>query len=141
MIKQKSAGAVVFRRDGKDIKYLVLHYEAGHWDFVKGKVEKGEEEKQTVLRELKEETGIGKADFIPDFRKEINYYFKKEGETVFKTAAFYLLETKEEKVKLSFEHVGYRWVGLDTALKTLTFDNAKEIVKEAEDFIKNLEID
>ncbi|MBW3011656.1 NUDIX domain-containing protein [Candidatus Woesearchaeota archaeon] len=138
MIKEKSAGAIVFRKDD-EIKYLILHYGAGHWEFVKGHIEKDEEEEQTVIRELGEETGIKKAEFVPEFRKEINYYYKKKtGETVFKTVVFFLLESKESKVTLSKEHIGYRWVGIDTALKTLTFDNSKQVIAEADKFIKNL---
>ncbi|MBW3017147.1 NUDIX domain-containing protein [Candidatus Woesearchaeota archaeon] len=138
MIKEKSAGAIVFRKDDER-KYLILHYGAGHWEFVKGHIEKDEEEEQTVIRELGEETGIKKAEFVPEFRKEINYYNKKKtGETVFKTVVFFLLESKESKVTLSKEHIGYRWVGIDTALKTLTFDNSKQVIAEADKFIKNL---
>ena len=44
MLTEKSCGAVIFRMEGKIRKYLLLHYESGHWDFVKGNVEKGEEE-------------------------------------------------------------------------------------------------
>ncbi len=139
MIKETSAGAIVFRKEGKEIKYLILHYGAGHWDLVKGHVEQGEEEKQTVMRELKEETGITAAEFMLDFKKDLSYYFKKDGKTVFKTVVFYLLETKEKDVKLSSEHIGYKWANLGTALNTLTFENAKEIVQKAEKFIGLLE--
>ena len=37
-LHEKSCGAVVFKRDG-EVQYLLLHYEAGHWDYVKGQVE------------------------------------------------------------------------------------------------------
>jgi len=33
MKKEKSAGAIVFKKD-KEIEYLLLNYEAGHWDFL-----------------------------------------------------------------------------------------------------------
>lgn len=138
MATEKSAGAIVFRRIGKEIKYLILHYGAGHWEFVKGHIEKGEKEEQTVLRELREETGITNAEFVPDFRKEISYYFKDKGQTVYKTVVFYLLETIEENVTLSDEHIGHKWANLSAALKTLTFDNSKQIIQQADDFLKKL---
>ena len=70
MAQEKSCGAVVFKRqkDGTS-KYLVLHYGAGHWDFPKGKQEKNENEEQTALREIKEETGIDEIDFWTALRK------------------------------------------------------------------------
>ena len=75
---EKSCGAVVFKRDG-EVEYLLLHYEAGHWDYVKGQVEQDESEKDTVTRELKEETGITDARFIEGFREEISYFYRRRG--------------------------------------------------------------
>ena len=134
MPKETSAGAVVFRKD-KKIKYLLLYYEEGHWDFPKGNIEKGEEEKETVKREIKEETGISKISFIVGFKEKIQYFYKLRGETVFKQVFFYLVEAKESKVKLSYEHIGYKWLNYDKALKQLTFKNAKEILKKANSFL------
>ena len=57
MKREKSAGAIVFRKE-KEPVYLLLHYEAKHWDFPKGHVEKNETDEQTVRREIQEETGI-----------------------------------------------------------------------------------
>ena len=80
---EKSCGAVVFKRNG-EVQYLLLHYEAGHWDYVKGQVEPNESEKDTVVRELEEETGITNARFVEDFREEISYFYRREGKTVYK---------------------------------------------------------
>lgn len=135
MPKEKSAGAVVFRED-EGIKYLLLHYAGGHWEFVKGHIEKGEEEKQTVMRELEEETAITKADFIDGFKEEIKYFFRRKDATVFKQVVFYLLKSEQKKVELSFEHIGYKWLDLRSALKILTFPNSKKVLKKADDFIK-----
>ncbi|GAI42981.1 unnamed protein product, partial [marine sediment metagenome] len=44
---EKSAGAVIFSRSDKKIEYLLLHYQAGHWDFPKGNIEKGEKLEET----------------------------------------------------------------------------------------------
>ena len=60
MIEEISAGVVIFRRENSRILFLLLHYPSGHWDFVKGKIEKGETFHQTAIRETKEETGITK---------------------------------------------------------------------------------
>ena len=42
MIEETSAGIVLFRREESKILFLLLHYPSGHWDFVKGKIEKNE---------------------------------------------------------------------------------------------------
>ena len=58
MSKEISAGAVVYFKNKDTIEYLLLHYKSGHWDFPKGHIEEGEEHKDTVEREIEEETSI-----------------------------------------------------------------------------------
>ncbi len=78
---ERSAGAVVFRKEKGNISYLLLHYQAGHWDFPKGNIERGEKMEETVKREIKEETGIEDIEFIPGFKETIKYsYFRPKGE-------------------------------------------------------------
>jgi 8-oxo-dGTP pyrophosphatase MutT (NUDIX family) len=132
---EKSCGAVVFKRDG-EVEYLLLHYEAGHWDYVKGQVEQDESEKDTVTRELKEETGITDARFIDGFREEISYFYRRRGRTVHKEVIFFLIETKDSNVKLSYEHVGYEWLNYEKAMAKLTFANAKKVLAKAHDFLE-----
>jgi len=136
MLREKSCGAVVFVKKDDDIKYLLLNYAAGHWDFVKGNVEPNESEKQTVARELQEETGITGAQFIDDFREAITYYYRRQGLTIHKEVVFFLMEAFTDKVELSFEHVGYVWLGYQHALEKLTFKNSKDVLLKAHDFLK-----
>ncbi|XOB42708.1 MAG: bis(5'-nucleosyl)-tetraphosphatase [Candidatus Nealsonbacteria bacterium] len=132
---EKSAGAVIFRKDKNNIYYLVLHYELGHWDFVKGKIERNEDLKQTITRETKEETGIDDLRFIENLEEKIEYFFKKQGRTIFKTVIFFLAETRTKEIKLSYEHIGFKWLPYDKALEQLTFENAKKVLKKVNDLI------
>jgi len=138
MTRETSVGAVVFRGDGNR-KYLLLHYEAGHWDFPKGNVEKGETPENTALREIREETGIEDIAFIPGFDERIRYFYKREKKTIAKEVEFLLAETKSERVKLSSEHTGYEWLGYGEANERITFRNSKDILKKAESFLAKLE--
>ena len=135
MKNERSAGAVVFRKD-KEIMYLLLHYEAKHWDFPKGNVEKGETDIETVKREIEEETGIKDVRIAPKFKEKMQYYFKFKDELINKTVVFYLARTETEHIKLSFEHIDSKWLAYDDAMDKLTFKNAKEILKKANKFIK-----
>jgi len=135
MPREKSCGAVVFRKNG-EVEYLLLHYEAGHWDFVKGKVEPNESEKDTVIRELEEETGLTNTKFVGDFREEINYFFRRGSKKINKEVAYFLIQAKNGKVELSYEHVGYDWLSYEKAMKKLTFKNAKAVLKKALIFLK-----
>lgn len=146
---EKSVGAVIFREENGIKKYLLLHYESGHWDFPKGHVEEGESETETLDREVREETGISDTGIIPDFKKQVKYFYQAKGNElkerekdgrpikVIKRVIYYIAETKTEEVKISFEHIGYEWLDYENALKRITFKNSKEVLKEANDFLVN----
>ena len=136
MLREKSCGAVVFLKKDNETKFLLLNYAAGHWDFVKGNVEPKEAEKQTVTRELQEETGITDAKFIDGFREPIGYFYRRQGLTVHKEVVFFIMETKTEQVQISFEHVGFIWLDYKHAMEKLTFKNARDVLQKAHDFLK-----
>ena len=118
-----------------EVKYFLLHYQAGHWDFVKGNVEPNESEKDTVIRELQEETSIVDAHFVDGFREKIEYFYRRQGATKHKQVVFFIIETHTEAVKLSFEHVGYTWLNYQGAMEKLTFKNAKIVLKKARELL------
>lgn len=134
METESSAGTIVFR--GSPPQFLLLKYEAGHWDFPKGKIQEGETPKQAALRELQEETGIQDGNLMPGFKDTIHYFYRREGKTISKTVVFFLAETKTSAVKISFEHIDFIWLPYEDALKKLTFDNAKQQLKNAYEFLR-----
>jgi len=132
MIEETSAGIVLFRREESKIVFLLLHYPSGHWDFVKGKMEKGEDIHQTAIRETKEETGITDIVFIENFEEWIEYNFQYQGELVHKKVVFFLAETKTKEVKISHEHLNFTWMDYATSMEKTTFDNAKTVLTKAQ---------
>ncbi len=146
MPRETSSGAVIFRKENNKIYYLLLRYEAGHWGFPKGHIEKGESEEETMKREVEEETGIKDIKIISGFKEHIKYVFRNIYELkekhkkskdlwVFKVVTFYLAETKTKEVKISFEHTDFKWLTCKEAIKQLSFKNAKEILKKADQFL------
>ena len=150
MPREKSAGAIIFRKENGVIYYLLLNYvpaekgKKGQWGFAKGHVEQGESEEETARREIAEETGIKDLKLISGFKEKEKYFFRKvyglEGEArkkapwVFKLVVFFLAETKIIDVKISHEHTGFVWLPFDEAVKKTTFKNSKKLLKEANDF-------
>jgi bis(5'-nucleosidyl)-tetraphosphatase len=136
MLNEKSCGAVVYSKTSV-INYLLLQYEAGHWDFVKGNVEHGENEKETAIRELSEETGITDGQFIEGFRESIAYFYKRQGSTIRKEVVFFLMETNTSSIELSYEHIGFEWLTYEQAMVRLTFKNARDVLFKAQNFLNN----
>ena len=132
MIEETSAGIVLFRKEGSKILFLLLHYPSGHWDFVKGKMEKGESTHETAIREAKEETGITDITFLENFEEWIKYDFQYQGEFVHKKVVFFLAETKTKEVMISHEHLDYTWMDYNTSMEKTTFDNAKTVLTRAQ---------
>jgi bis(5'-nucleosidyl)-tetraphosphatase len=150
-MREKSAGAIIFRRESGNIYYLLLHYtpaepgKRGHWGFAKGHVEKDETEEQTARREIAEETGIKDLKILSGFKETEKYFFRKvyglKGEArkkapwVFKLVIFFVAETPVKEIKISAEHIGSVWLPFDEAIKKITFKNSKKLLTKANEFI------
>lgn len=138
---EKSAGAIIFRKEGENLFFLLLHYPRAmrrpkpYWDFPKGHIEKGEKIEDTARRETYEETGLKDIEIISGFKETIKYFFRWEDKNILKFVAFYLAKTTEKEVKISSEHIGYEWLPFEKALEQLTYKNAKGILKKANDFL------
>ena len=143
---ERSAGAVIFRDTKKGRAYLLLHHKdednkrvhkltAGHWDFPKGHIEKGEKTEDTVRREVQEETGISRLAFVPEFKETIRYFVNYNGMRRLKFVAFFLARTRARKVIISWEHQGYAWLAYEKARPRLTYENAKRVLERAHQFL------
>ena len=132
MIEETSAGIVLFRKENEKNMFLLLHYPSGHWDFVKGKMERGESTHETATRETEEETGITDIKYLENFEEWIEYNFQYQGELVQKKVVFFLAETKTEEIIISHEHSGFIWTDYNSAMEKTTFDNAKTVLTKAQ---------
>lgn len=139
---EHSAGAVIFRREGKKIYYLLLHYtnqpgkkRKDYWDFSKGHIEAGENAKMACVREVKEETGIEDLHFVGGFKRNIKYFFIVEGKKIFKIVTLFLARTRTQNIVISDEHEGYMWLEFQPALKAMKFKNAKNTLIAAHTYL------
>ncbi len=133
---EKSCGIVVFREHEGQKLFLLLHYPNGHWDLAKGHVEEGESEHETAMRELEEETGISKADFIDGYREQISYIYRThKGKISNKEVIFFLAKTSDHEIELSHEHHNSVWLPYDKAIEKLTFENAKQLLRKSKKFL------
>ncbi|MFA4815536.1 MAG: bis(5'-nucleosyl)-tetraphosphatase, partial [Candidatus Gracilibacteria bacterium] len=132
-VHEKSCGIIIYRTDTAKKEFLLLHYPGGHWDFPKGHVEKIDaDEHSTALRELAEETGITEVAFNDGYHEPMYYEFNRGiKERVKKVVVYFLAETKQIEVTISFEHKNFKWLPYEEALKRLTYENARDLLRKA----------
>lgn len=168
MSKEISAGMIIYRRTKEGIKFLLLYHGREYWNFPKGKIENkfyneltyGKETSfQAALREVKEETGLGRNElrFCHYFKTSERFTFwrpakrdlshidrerKQKQEKVFKTIIFYLAETRKKAIKISEAkegqpHEGFAWFTHKEAMKVLSQNKGSQrILTQANDFLR-----
>ena len=126
---EKSCGAIIFNED----KVLVVKQTSGFYGFPKGHGEKGETEKETAIRETKEETGLD-IKIISDKRYTQSYIVK---ENVHKDVVFFIAKLENNNEKRQVEEIEeILWIDINEVENILTYDSLKELWKEAKkDFL------
>lgn len=126
---EKSCGAIIFNEG----KVLVVKQTSGFYGFPKGHVEIGETEKETAIRETKEETGLD-IKIISDKRYTQSYIVK---ENVHKDVVFFIANLENNNEKRQVEEIEeILWIDINEVENILTYDSLKELWKEAKkDFL------
>ncbi|MFA6422409.1 MAG: NUDIX domain-containing protein [Candidatus Buchananbacteria bacterium] len=150
MIREKSAGVITYRIHPKEgLQYLLLYLKESYWNFSKGHVEEGESEMEAAVRELEEETGLKNITLAPDWRQQTHFFFRQQrdgvSELIKKDFVLYLAQVPADSHvditdKVSKHEVinGYAWMDYKNACKYLKFKNLKEILTEADSYIRTI---
>ena len=132
-LEETSAGGVVFRRSPDNgTMFLLIRDSNRNWGFPKGHVEPGEERADAARREVAEETGLGDL-VIHAPVQEIDWFFRFRGRLIHKTCAFFLMESAAGEVCPQKDEgiTACRWLPLEEALKTVSYANAREVLRAA----------
>jgi 8-oxo-dGTP pyrophosphatase MutT (NUDIX family) len=128
MIKEKSCGAVVYKKEEEKIYFLIEEMKAGHYSIPKGHVENNETEIETALREIKEETNL-EVNLDSNFREVVSY---SPYEGCIKDVVFFVAEAKSFDMKEQLiEVTSLKWLEPVDAIDILTFDSDKEVLRKA----------
>lgn len=131
LVLEKSAGAVVFHR-GAQVEYLLIR--STYWEFPKGQVEPEESEAEAAVREVKEETGLT-VRLLEGFREQIDYFYRRGNSLVKKQVVYFLGEAARQSVKVSWEHHEAKWLPYDEAMGLLKYQNARQVLKHAKEYL------
>lgn len=138
--REVSAGGIVFRRDDIGVvRFLLIRDSYDNWGFPKGHLEDGESPADAALRETEEETGLPGIKLHGPIRL-IDWYFRFRGRYIHKFCHFFLFESVDgEPVPQADEGItACRWCTLDEALRALSYENARGVLRRAGDMAKTL---
>lgn len=132
MTIELSVGAIIRYRTveyNKDYsEFLLLRNKRGFWGFPQGHKERGENDIQTLQREVQEETGIVNLE-IHQYIGKIQYkYFRADGLRSEKEVKFYFATTPTREVIISNEHEDFKWTNYLDALSLLDHRQLKSII-------------
>ena len=132
---EKSCGAVVFHRGKDGIKLLLVRNCNGkYWSFPKGHMEVGENEHQTALREVYEETGL-RVKIYSGYRQVSDY---SPFANITKRVVFFLAETDSDRVKIQRSEIeSYVWASFEQAKRMCSYQNDLRILESAQKAIKS----
>lgn len=130
---EKSCGAVVYRQEGRDLRFLLVKNKNGrHWGFPKGHVEQGETEEETAIREVREETGL-QIEICDGFRETSLY---RPFGRIKKQVVFFIARSKESRITLQRTEIDhFQWATFYEAMKLFRYENDIRVLKAAEKWV------
>ena len=121
--KEKSCGCIIIENE----KVLLVQQTQGHWGFPKGHVEENETEIETAIRETKEETNI-------DVEVDETKRYKMEyitGKGIHKEVVLFVAKRIGGEIKEQESEINkISWLNFEEALKTITYDNNKQLFQK-----------
>jgi 8-oxo-dGTP pyrophosphatase MutT (NUDIX family) len=132
----------VFRQTDGALRFLLLKRNKDKlyehlWQGVAGKIEENETAFEAAIRELREETGLEPVRmFVAD---HVSRFYESHQDRINLVPVFGI-EVDSVEVKLSKEHVDYKWVDIYEALDTLVWQGQKEGIQTVYDMVMNNDV-
>ncbi len=132
---EKSCGAVILYRNERNRELMILMVRNNNgrfYSFPKGHVEYSENEHETAVREVKEETNLD-VEILDGFREVSDYCpFGK----IRKRVVFFLAVTRRNNIKLQESEIdSYTWVPLSKAKAACNYDNDSRVIEKVRQYL------
>ena len=132
-----SAGGAILRKNNKQTEVLICErFSENIIALPKGKPNEGEDEEETAVREVREETGINA--IIKSKIKDIFYSFESSDGIINKKVSFFLMEKIDGEISNhddEFDKV--YWENWDSALNKLSYQGEKDVLEKAIELAKD----
>jgi len=138
-VEETSAGGIVFRRAPAGPVVLLIRDSYRNWGFPKGHLEEGEDAAAAAIREIAEGTGLtGLISHGPI--RAIDWHFRFRGRLIHKTCTFFLFESPSgDAVPQADEGISAcRWLSFEEAMRTVSYANARDVLREAVQVVTQL---
>jgi 8-oxo-dGTP pyrophosphatase MutT (NUDIX family) len=124
-IVRASGGLVVRRTADGDVEVVLVHRPSyDDWTFPKGKRAQGEDDRQTALREVEEETGL--VCRIDGAVGRVQYRDRKDRS---KTVMYWLMSPVGGTFHPTSEVDEIRWLSVEEAAELLTNDHDRRLLR------------
>lgn len=129
VVREPTAGGIVFRRTGSNIEFLLIQDAKNRWTIPKGHIEEGEDAKATAKREIGEETGLKEMEILQWLGK-INFRYRRQTSLVLMTTEIFLVRAKGDTDKLKPEDWmnDCRWLKAVDALDKIEYEDIGKLM-------------
>lgn len=131
-MKSALVEAHIFRRVNNELEFLILKRSEEEiyphlWQMVTGSVKPEEKAYETAVREIKEETNLipTKLWVVPN----INSFYMPEDDSIHFVPVFVIEVKDNQEVKISSEHVEYKWADIDETCSLLAWEGQRKSVE------------
>ena len=138
--REVSAGGIVFRRDDAGVtRWLLIRDSYHNWGFPKGHLEEQESPAEAARRETSEETGLDDLVLHGPI-KIVDWHFRFKGKFIHKFCHFFLFESPAGEASPQEDEgiTAVQWLPIDDALRELSYDNARGVLKRGADMARTL---
>jgi ADP-ribose pyrophosphatase YjhB (NUDIX family) len=130
VVKEPTAGGVIWRRNEKDVIEILLIQDAkDRWTIPKGHIEEGETAQQTAEREINEETGLKKMK-MQGWLGKINFRYRRQQSLVLMTTEIFLVKAEGDTNDVRPEEwmKGIEWFPATEALDKIEYEDIGKII-------------
>ena len=132
MVREPTAGGVIFRHSAKDpkiIEILLIQDSKQRWTIPKGHIEEGETARRAAEREIREETGLVHMKVL-DWLGRINFRYRRNSSLVLMTTEIFLVKAEGQSGSVKKEKwmASLAWLPAPAALDKIEYEDIGKLI-------------